>query len=125
MRIVRYFFVGATAAVVDIGLFTLFARLLGYNYLGVAACTFVVATGVNYALSVRHVFESGARFGRSQEVLLVFGVSAIGLGINQAVLFVAVDKLGLELVLSKMIATGIVFLWNYGLRANFVFRGRG
>src|SRR2546425_149855 len=44
MRLVRYFFVGSAAALVDIGLFAVFARLLGYNYLIVAACTFGVAT---------------------------------------------------------------------------------
>jgi putative flippase GtrA len=124
MRIVRYFFVGEVAAAVDLGLFTLFARLLGYEYLAVAGCTFLVATLVNYSLSVRHVFESGARFGRSREVALVFAVSAIGLAINQGVLFVAVHNLGLDLVLSKILATGIVFLWNYQLRANFVFKGQ-
>ena len=51
MRLVRYLFVGSAAALVDIGLFTVFARVLGYNYLIVAACTFIVATGVNYGLS--------------------------------------------------------------------------
>jgi len=124
MRVVRYFFVGAVAAAVDIGLFTVFARLLGYNYLTVAACTFVLATLVNYSLSVRHVFKSGARFGRSLEVALVFAVSAMGLAINQGVMFVAVDRLRLDLVLSKILATGIVFLWNYQSRANFVFKGQ-
>ena len=124
MRIVRYFCVGAVAAAVDIGLFTIFAGLLGYDYLAVAGCTFVVATLVNYLLSVRHVFQSGARFGRSREVALVFAVSAIGLVINQGVLFVAVDKLGFDLVLSKVLATGIVFLWNYQVRANFVFKAK-
>jgi putative flippase GtrA len=122
MRIVRYLFVGGAAALVDIGLFALFARLLGYNYLIVAACTFVVATGVNYGLSVRHVFESRVRFSRPHEVALVFAVSAVGLGINQAVLFVAVNELGIELVISKVLATGMVFFWNYLMRVNFVFK---
>jgi len=124
MRVVRYFFVGAVAAAVDIGLFTVFARLLGYNYLVVAGCTFVVATLVNYWLGVRHVFESGARFSRSRELVLVFTVSTVGLAINQGVLFVAAAKLGLDLVLSKILATGVVFVWNYQLRANFVFKAQ-
>ena len=122
MRIVRYFCVGAVAAAVDIGLFTVFARLLGYNYLLVAGCTFVLATLVNYSLSVRHVFESGSRFGRILELALVFAVSAIGLAINQGVLFLAVDHFGLDLVLSKILATAVVFIWNYQARANFVFK---
>ena len=124
MRIVRYLFVGGAAALVDIGLFAVFARLLGYNYLIVAACTFVVATGVNYSLSVRHVFESRVRFSRRYEVALVFAVSAVGLGINQLVLFVAVNELGNELVISKVLATGMVFFWNYLARANFVFKAQ-
>jgi len=121
MRLVRYFFVGSAAALVDIGLFAVFARLLGYNYLIVAACTFVVATGVNYGLSVRRVFESRVRFSRPYEIALVFAVSAIGLAINQGVLFAAVS-LGNELIISKVLATGIVFGWNYFARANFVFK---
>jgi len=122
MRIVRYFFVGGVAASVDILLFALFAKVLGYSYLLVAPCTFVVATWVNYVLSVRHVFRSGARFSRKRELTLVFLVSLIGLGVNQVVLFVSVRRLGLDLVLGKIVASAGAFLWNYGARAHFVFK---
>jgi putative flippase GtrA len=37
---------------------------------------------------------------------------------------VAVDVLGLELMLSKLIATGSVFAWNFTARNYFVFRPR-
>jgi putative flippase GtrA len=123
MRVVRYFFVGGVAAAVDISLFTLFAKVLGYSYLLVAPCTFVVATWVNYVLSVRHVFRSGVRFSRNRELLLVFLVSLVGLGVNQVVLFFSVQFLGLDLVLGKIIASAGVFFWNYGARAHFVFKG--
>ena len=124
MRIVRYFFVGGAAAGVDLALFTLFAKVLGYNYLAVAACTFAVATAINYVLSVRHVFESGVRFTRNREIGLVFLVSAVGLLINQAALFSAVSVFRLPLIASKIVATAIVFGWNYWARANFVFARR-
>jgi len=67
IRLVRYFGVGATAAAVDISLFTYFAGYLGYNYLIVGTITFVLATAVNYVLSVRFVFESGIRFARHHD----------------------------------------------------------
>src|SRR5207244_13511947 len=120
MRLVRYFFVGSAAALVDIGLFAVFARLLGYNYLIVAACTFVVATGVHYGLSVRRVFESRVRFSRPYEIALVFAVSAIGLGINQGVLFADVS-IGSKLIICSILATGILFSWTYFARADFFF----
>ena len=122
MKIVRYFFVGAVAAAVDIGLFALFVHGFGYNYLLVGTVTFVLATTVNYLLSVRVVFESGARFRQRHEVMLVFAVSAVGLVVNQLVLYAGVEQLLLPPVLAKIAATGMVFFWNYWARAHFVFK---
>ena len=120
-RIARYFGVGAAAACVDIGLFMLFAQGLGLPYLRVAAGSFIAATLVNYALSVRYVFVSGTRFRRRWEIVLVFVVSAVGLAINQAILAAGVEMAGLSLFLAKVAATGVVFFWNYLARRFLVF----
>jgi putative flippase GtrA len=124
VRAARYFVVGGISAVFDISLFFVFAKLLGYHYLAVSTVTFVFAVALNYTLSVRYVFTSGVRFSRGQELALVYLVSAIGLGLHLLVLYVAVDKLGVELMLSKFVATGSVFMWNFLVRNYFVFRPR-
>ncbi len=121
MKLVRYFFVGGTAAVVDIGLFAIGAKLMALPYLPVAAGSFVVATLVNYFLSVRLVFESGVRFGKHSEIGLVFIVSALGLAVNQSILWIAVAKFGVELIAAKLAATAVVFAWNYSIRRYFIF----
>jgi putative flippase GtrA len=120
-RIARYFAVGGVAACVDIGLFMLFAQHFGLPYLRVSAASFVVATLVNYLLSIRFVFVSGKRFRRRWEVALVFLVSAIGLVLNQAILAFCVESLALSLLFSKLAATGVVFFWNYFARRVLVF----
>ena len=117
----RYFVVGGIATVVDVGLFMLFAQGLGYPYLRVAAATFVVATLVNYVLSVRFVFVSGLKFTRRWEIAMVFAVSAVGLGLNQAILWACVELGGLPLLFSKLAATAVVFCWNYLGRRHLVF----
>jgi putative flippase GtrA len=122
MKIVRYAMVGSTAAVVDFVIFAVFAKWLGINYLLVGAAGFIIATGLNYLLSIRYVFESGVRFGRQQEISLVFLISFVALGINQAVLYAGIGILGWEMLLTKILATGSVFFWNFGLRARYVFR---
>jgi putative flippase GtrA len=120
-RIARYFVVGGAAACVDIGLFLLFAQQFGLPYLRVAAATFVIATLVNYFLSVRYVFVSGVRFRRRWEIALVFVVSAIGLAVNQAILALAVEVARMGLLPAKVSATGAVFFWNYFARRRYVF----
>lgn len=123
-RIARYFAVGGISAVADISFFFVFAKLAGLHYLGVATVGFILATGLNYVLSVRMVFTSGVRFSKRKEIALVYVVSAAGLAVNLLVLYVAVDRIGLELMLSKVIATGSVFLWNFLMRNYFIFRER-
>jgi putative flippase GtrA len=113
--------VGGVAACVDIGLFMLLARGMGLAYQPVGAATFVLATLVNYVLSVRFVFVSGARFGRKSEIALVYVVSAVGLGINALMLWAGVEVAHASLFLSKIAATGTVFFWNYFARRHLVF----
>ena len=117
----RYFVVGGVAACVDVGLFMLFAKVLGLPYLRVAVGTFILATLVNYLLSVRFVFLSGRRFTKRWEIALVYAVSAIGLVLNAAILWLGVELVHLGLLPAKLAATGTVFFWNYLARRLFVF----
>jgi putative flippase GtrA len=120
--LVRYFCVGGVAAAVDLAIFALLAKVAGLPYMAVAVFSFIVATAVNYALSIRHVFRSGASFSRRIEIGLTFLVSGIGLLVNQAALWILVEKVGFDILVAKIGATGIVFYWNYTARARFVFR---
>ena len=72
MKIFRYAGVGATAATVDFLIFVVFVKLLNFNYLTVGAVGFIIATTINYFLSVRFVFESGVRLGQFTVAVLVF-----------------------------------------------------
>lgn len=122
MKIARYFLVGGFAAGVDFLLFAFLVKVLGFGWLYSAAFSFCFATIANYLLSVRHVFQSGARFAKSHEVALVFVVSAVGLIINQVVLALLVERQGVDVLLSKIAATGSVFFWNYGARRHYIFK---
>ena len=121
MKLARYFLVGGTAAIVD---FSLFAVLftLSNAWFESAAVSFIVATFVNYCLSVRYVFQSGVRFTTGHEIVLVFLVSGIGLILNQFMLWFLYREAGLNIWLSKIVATGAVFTWNFTGRNFFIFR---
>jgi putative flippase GtrA len=105
--------------------FVLFAILIkGFDvkwyYANVVSFTLIGL--VHYALSIRFVFESGARFAKHQEILLTFLVSGIGLFVNQLALYVLVSFLGMEVLIAKIGAIGTTFFWNYIARQNFIFR---
>lgn len=122
MRVfVRYFAVGGVSAAVDFCIFGLLVYGLGTPWFWAALMSFLLATTVNYILSVRHVFVSGVRFGKSYEILLVFLVSGIGLLINQIALFLGIELMDIYPLLAKVGATGAVFFWNFFARSKFIF----
>jgi putative flippase GtrA len=124
MKIFKYFIVGSFSGIIDLSLFTLFAIFLEFNYMIVGMCSFIVATAINYILSVNHVFESGVRFSKKKEIFAVFFVSGIGLIINQAILYCAVEILLISKFFSKILASGSVFFWNYSIRSFYIFQSK-
>jgi len=121
LKIVKYFFVGGTAAVVDVGLFFIFAKFLGFNYLIVGFFTFLIATFVNYYLSIKFVFESGKKFKKRKEIFLVYLVSASSLGLNLLLLYILHEWIKLDIGFAKIIVTGLLFFYNYAIRKFFIF----
>ena len=122
MKIIRYFFVGGLSAVIDISLFTIFAGYFKFPWFFVSVITFIIATLVNYFLSIRFVFESGSRYKKHHEILGVFIVSTLALLLNQLFLFLFIEKMHVHLVIAKCITTGMLFLWNYYGRRKIIFR---
>ncbi|MGQ9847331.1 MAG: GtrA family protein [Bacteroidales bacterium] len=121
-RFVKYFIVGGVAAIINLIVFFTLAKILQFNYFIVGAIAFVIATFVNYSLSIKYVFESGARFGKNKELLLIYAASIIGLIGNEIILFILINLLHIEIMISQIIAIGVVFAWNYTARNSFVFK---
>ena len=68
VKLAKYFITGGIAAAVDFAIFAALVKLLGWSWYLAATASFVVATIVNYVLSVRHVFTSGVRFDKRNEI---------------------------------------------------------
>ena len=123
MKLGRYFLVGGASAAIDLLVFTGGILLLGHdNWFLVAAVSFVIATAFNYVFSVRFVFVAGVRFSRTNEIMLIFLASLIGLTVNQTALWLFYKVGGIHIVLSKIMATGAAFFWNFAARNNYIFR---
>lgn len=117
----RYLLVGGASAAADWGLFALFLYGFDLHYLASGAISFILATGINYYLSVRFVFGSGSR-GTGNAVFLVYAASAIGLVINLGVLTIGIDFLDFHPLVAKFFATGVAVFWNFCIRYFYIFK---
>ncbi len=118
----NYFFIGGTAAIVDWMIFAVLVFIININFLVAACISFFFSTYVNYAISIKTIFQSEIKFKKNKEISLVFFVSGIGLIFNLAFLTIFVSYMSLNIMLSKIVATGLTFLWNFGSRKYFIFK---
>ncbi len=126
-QFISYFCVGGTAALVEWGTFYLFSNVFGIFYQLATVLSFIFSTTVNWILGRMFTFKGSEYKGHeAKEMMLVFLVSLIGLGINMALmwLFVSVFGLssGLQKLASKIMATGIVFFWNFLSRKLLIYK---
>ena len=117
-KFISYFFVGGLAALVEWLTFFIFNSFSSYFIATIIA--FIVATTVNYFLGKKWTFKSYQK--RKMDVVAVFVVSGIGLLLNLLFMYLLVEiiKIPYEL-LDKIIATGLVFIWNYLSRRIFIY----
>lgn len=121
-RLLSYFVVGGLSACVDFSLFFFSVYVLEIHYLLAGALGFIIATLVNYLLCNRYIFRNASRYGAKTKLFGVYLISGIGLLLHQILLFAMVEFVALHVVISKVLATAMIFFWNYFGRAYFVFR---
>lgn len=131
VKILLYLFVGGTAALLEWGLFFLFYTLMMTGQIfSVATVTVLTATTLAFALSTLYhyflgnilVFNSGSRYKRGKELSLVFAVSVTGLAFNLILMFVFTDGFNWPPMGSKVLASGVVVVWNYLSRKKWIFK---
>ena len=104
-EILRFLLVGGGCFLLDYGL------LFGLNYLTSSAISFTVSLVVNYILCVTVVFHAGHQ--SAGKTALFVTTSLMGLGINQACMYVFVEWAGLWYMAAKIGAAAVVTVWNY------------
>ena len=117
-QIIRFAFVGGSAFVIDYGIMIFLTEAFGVDYLISSAVSFTVSVIYNYILSVKWVFDVSGDRSKTQDF------AVFGLGINQLVMWVAVDLLGIFYMISKIGATGVVMVYNFITRKLFLENGK-
>ena len=118
-EIARFVLVGGACFILDYGLLYILTEYGGLHYLLSAGISFTVSVFVNYWLCLVCVFR-GANAQTRRAKMLFFGSSIAGLGLNQLLMWVLVDIAGIYYMIAKLIAAGIVMVWNYILKRRAV-----
>ena len=112
-QILRFGIVGMLCFVVDYVLLIALTEIGQLNYLLSNSIAFSVSVILNYFLSIRFVFRSEKNTSKIGEFVLFVILSLIGLGLNEILLWLIVEKFNVYYMIAKVIATGIVMVYNF------------
>lgn len=121
IQLFRYFFVGGFAFLVDYGLLVLLTEVFGLHYLVSATISFLAGLVVNYLLSTSWIFRKSTLENKWAEFLIFAVIGVVGLGLNNLLLYLFTDKLHIHYMISKLLTTAIVMIWNFGARKVILF----
>ncbi len=106
---------------VDYGLLLFLTEALGLHYLISATISFIAGLIVNYFLSTSWIFRKSRLENKWVEFLFYSIIGAIGLGLNNLLLYLLTDKVHIHYMISKLLATAFVMLWNFVSRRIILF----
>lgn len=122
VQLFRYLFVGGLAFVVDYGLLFVLTEYAGLHYLASATIAFIAGLTVNYFLSTSWIFRSGNVIKNKVGEFVVFAlIGVVGLILTNVLLFLFTDVCGIHYMVSKLITTALVMLWNFFGRKLILF----
>ncbi len=112
-QIVKFGAVGFLCFGIDYGLMIFLTEICGISYLVSSGISFSVSVMVNYILSLKFVFETDENHNKVEEFFIFMILSVIGLGINQVLMWICVDKMHVYYMISKIGVTGVVMVYNF------------
>ncbi len=114
-KVIRFGLIGASGMVIDYGSTFLCKEVFLLNKYLSNFVGFTLAASSNYYLNRTIVFKNEAR-NHTRQYFGFVGISSIGLILNSCIVWLLTDQwFHFNFYISKTIATGVVFFWNFSM----------
>lgn len=118
-QILKFGVVGGLAFVIDYALLYLLTEFLNIHYLVSSIISFSVSVIFNYILSIKWVFDVNKKQDVKEFIIFIV-LSIIGLVINSLIMYIMVDLMNVYYMVSKIVATAVVMVYNFITRKIFI-----
>ena len=120
IQVFRFAVVGALSAFLETGLLIFFVEIAGISYLWGNGVAFLITNLFNFILSRTWVFERGSKAIHNQAILFYI-IVLVGLGFNQAIMYLLVEYATMDYRIAKIVALIVVVFWNFFGKKKLVF----
>lgn len=115
-QFIRYFGVALVGYAVDFSLLIICKEVFHLHYLVAATVGFTVGLAVTYILSNKYVFGESKFESKKTDFALFTIIGLIGLLLLNVLMWVLTSGIGINYLVSKILATIVVYTWNFFAR---------
>lgn len=119
-KIIKFSVVGGIATIIDFVCLYIFKEFLNIDVIIANTLSFIISVTYNYIASITWVFDVNNNKNKNVQFILFIVFSVVGLIINNVILYILTDKLNIYYLISKVIATIIVMIFNFVTRKKFL-----
>lgn len=119
----KYLIVGVIATIIDAGTLYFLTEIFDVYYIFSNICGFLAGLTSSYLMSIKYVFNHRTLTNRKHEFIIYSLIGLFGLVMNTSILWLFTDQLKIYYMVSKLLATIVVFISNFLLRKVILFRG--
>ncbi len=116
----RYSIAGMSGTAAEWTLFFLINQLAHLYYPIAAIIALLFSTLVNWYVGRKVLFQASGN--RRREIELVYFACFSGLALNLLIMWLMINGFGIWEMAAKMIASVMVFGWNYFFRTKYIYR---
>lgn len=120
VQIFKFGIVGVVATVIDFLFLYIFRDLCKLDLLLANTIAFCISLVYNYYASMTFVFDVNKDKSQVANLIIFCFCSIIGLILNDLILYLITNKLGVHYMISKVIATLFVMIFNFVTRKKFL-----
>ncbi len=124
VQFIRCSFAGGLAFVVDFSVFAFLTEVCHLYYIISNSISFTFGVLVNYFISISWIFPDSKFNSRKVEFVTFAVIGIIGLALTNLLLWGFSHFLGFHHLLSKALAAGIAYIWNFLIKKYWLFNSK-
>ncbi|MCI8547665.1 MAG: GtrA family protein [Bacilli bacterium] len=120
IQIIKFIIVGGTAFILDFLFLYLFKEIFDLSILVSNTLSFCISVIYNYIASTKWVFDLKKERSKEKNFIIFIIFSILGLIINDTIMLIMNDKIKIHYLISKIMATILVMIFNFITRKKFL-----
>ena len=119
-QIFKFFIVGVVATIIDFIIYYICYNKINLDPLIANIISFSISVIYNYIASVKWVFDTDKNKNKKVLFIEFISLSILGLLLTELLLFIFINKLSFNEMVSKIIATIVTMVFNFITRKIFI-----